>query len=222
MKNNPVTIVSTKTLPIAAKTLLQSSKVHLIEEDFITIEFLTIDKLHLTDHIICTSKNAVKSLLAQFDYLDLKEKSFYCVGNKTQQLVEGFGGKIVVTCDYAQELAEVLCKEYCTNKFTFISGTIRHDVLPERLSQEGVAFIEHHVYRTQLTSHEISDQRSAVLFYSPSGVASFLQKNTLTNETCFCIGKTTAQSLLGKTNNIIIAPTPSVIRLVEACISHYA
>lgn len=222
MKTNPITIVSTRVLKGATKELMKHTRLQLIEKDFIAIEFLSINKIDLLDHIICTSTNAVKSLVEQIGPVLLRQKSFYCVGDKTTQLIKSFGGKVIVSCDYAEELAKVICARYAQFEFTFTSGTIRHETLPNQLKKHAVAYTEHHVYRTSLTSHTIVDQRSGILFYSPSGVRSFLQKNTLTNETCFCIGKTTAQSLVGKTDNIIIAPKPSVVQMVQACISHYA
>ena len=56
----------------------------------------------------------------------------------------------------------------------------------------------------------------AVLFYSPSGVESYLQNNSLEDCTSFAIGETTAQSLKKYTDNIITATQPTIEHLIAA------
>jgi len=56
----------------------------------------------------------------------------------------------------------------------------------------------------------------AVLFYSPSGVESYLQNNRLDQSMSFAIGETTALSLQKYTNNIITATQPTIEHLIAA------
>ena len=60
----------------------------------------------------------------------------------------------------------------------------------------------------------------AVLFYSPSGVESYLQNNSLEHSTSFAIGETTAQSLKKYTDNIITATQPTIEHLIAAVRKH--
>ncbi|MEL0255592.1 MAG: uroporphyrinogen-III synthase, partial [Burkholderiaceae bacterium] len=59
-----------------------------------------------------------------------------------------------------------------------------------------------------------------LLFFSPSGVTSFLQKNKLHDATCFAIGKTTAHALAPHTNSISIASEPTVSHLMALVKQH--
>ena len=72
-----------------------------------------------------------------------------------------------------------------------------------------------------LKPHQIKESFDGVLFYSPSGVNSFLENNTLGNKTCFCIGTTTAKALENKTKNIVIASQPTVEHVIDEVIKYY-
>jgi uroporphyrinogen-III synthase len=60
-----------------------------------------------------------------------------------------------------------------------------------------------------------------ILFFSPSAIASFLEKNEMKNETCFCIGTTTAKVLENKTKNIVIASKPTLEHVIDVVIQFY-
>jgi uroporphyrinogen-III synthase len=53
-------------------------------------------------------------------------------------------------------------------------------------------------------------------------VESFLKNNKITKEICFCIGNTTAESLITNTKNIIVAEHPSIEGVIEQCINEFA
>ena len=57
---------------------------------------------------------------------------------------------------------------------------------------------------------------NAVLFYSPSGVESYIQNNNLDHSISFAIGETTALHLQKYTDNIITATQPTVEHLIAA------
>jgi uroporphyrinogen-III synthase len=77
------------------------------------------------------------------------------------------------------------------------------------------------VYETTLTPQKIKNSVEAILFFSPSGVESYLKDNTLKKEVCFCIGETTAEALQKTTKNIIIAENPTIEDVIEECINEY-
>ena len=61
-----------------------------------------------------------------------------------------------------------------------------------------------------------------ILFFSPSAVESYLKQNTIKNEICFCIGKTTAETLEKKhKKNIVIAEQPTIDDVIAAVIEYY-
>ncbi|HMK05913.1 MAG TPA: uroporphyrinogen-III synthase, partial [Flavobacterium sp.] len=78
------------------------------------------------------------------------------------------------------------------------------------------------VYETILTPQAIHSKPNGILFFSPSAVQSYQQANKITNEMCFCIGKTTAEALEKITQDIIIANHPTVENVIVQCLNHYS
>ncbi|GAA6764644.1 hypothetical protein AAFH68_05750 [Flavobacterium sp. CGRL1] len=71
-------------------------------------------------------------------------------------------------------------------------------------------------------SHKkIKANPEALLFFSPSGVKSYLKDNTINKQLCFCIGETTAEALHKITKNIIIADQPTIEDVIEDVIQEY-
>ena len=62
--------------------------------------------------------------------------------------------------------------------------------------EANITFDEYRVYDNIETSIKINSQIDGLLFYSPSGVNSYIKNNTITHEMCFCIGTTTADAWL--------------------------
>ena len=122
---------------------------------------------------------------------------------------------------YAADLAEIITLIYKSESYTFFSGNKRRDTLPDALKEAGVIFNEIEVYETTLTPHKIKESVDGILFYSPSGIESYLKDNKLKNETCFCIGDTTASALENSTKNIIVAHQPTIEDVIESVIEEY-
>jgi uroporphyrinogen-III synthase len=93
--------------------------------------------------------------------------------------------------------------------------------LPKALKEAGVKFNEIQVYETILTPQKIKTTPDAILFFSPSGVESYLKDNKIKKELCFCIGETTASALEKICKNIIVADQPSVENVIEDVIEEY-
>ena len=68
---------------------------------------------------------------------------------------------------------------------------------------------------------KIEAKTNALLFFSPSGIHSYLKQNTIDNQMCFCIGTTTADALQGVTKNIVIANQQTVENVIIQCINYY-
>ena len=111
---------------------------------------------------------------------------------------------------------------YRNESYTFFSGNLRRETLPQALKEADVKFNEIKVYETSLTPQKIKTAVDAILFFSPSGVESYLKENTIKKETCFCIGETTAEALHKITKNIIIADQPTVEDVIEDVILEYS
>lgn len=213
-------ILSTKKLSKVLKNKLYDAKIELVEKNFIQTKSIDFETSQLNEYLVFTSKEAVKSVLKS-DVKNVHSISCFCVGSKTRNFLEKKGFIVLESADYAEELIQIIESKYKTNSFTFFCGNIRRNTIPDFFQQNKIVYNEIVVYETKLKQHQIKEPFDGVLFYSPSGVNSFLKKNSLENKTCFCIGTTTAKALENKTNNIIIASQPTVENVITEVIKYY-
>lgn len=213
------TILSTKKLTEKNKVKLENAGLLIVERNFIKTKKVTFSIDKINKNLIFTSKNAVKNVLSSKN--KLIEKPVFCVGNKTKKFLEKKGFTVVETADNAKELAKIISKNYQNTSFTFFCGNIRKETLPNILNENKIEYNEIVVYKTVLKPHKASEKIDGILFFSPSGVESFLQKNEIKNNMCFCIGQTTANSLENITTNIKIAKTTTVESVIKKCIKYY-
>jgi uroporphyrinogen-III synthase len=216
-----IKILSTKTLSTIQKEALVNADFNVIEADFIKTEYQNFDLKNIKDNLIFTSQNAVHSILQHPKCAELKTKPVFCVGLKTKILLSENGFNVDVYTGYASDLAEIITLIHPNDSFTFFSGNLRRETLPEALKEGNIIFNEIQVYETILTPQKIKDSVEAILFFSPSGVESYLKDNTIKKETCFCIGETTAEALQKITKNVIIAENPTIEDVIEECINEY-
>lgn len=221
-----INILSTKILLPIQKQELVKANIEVIEAEFIKTENASFEIKNLNKNLIFTSQNAVLSILQHPKIEDLKKKTVFCVGLKTKELLNENGFTVEAYTGYAEDLAEIITLVYSDESYTFFSGNLRRDTLPEMLTENGIAFNEIKVYDTTLTPHKIAEKVDGILFFSPSAVTSFLKKNTLANEKLFCIGNTTADALRNvlsetKIKNIKTAYQPSVENVIEQVIEYY-
>lgn len=216
-----IKILSTKILLDNQKEALVSANFNVIEADFIRTESQPFQLNEINDNLIFTSQNAVQSFLLNPKSAELKTKNVFCVGLKTKILLSENGFNVIAYTGYAEDLAEIITLIYANESYTFFSGNLRRDTLPEALKEAKIKFNEIKVYDTTLTPQKIKTAVEAILFFSPSGIESYLKENTIKKEICFCIGKTTASALEGITKNIIIADQPTIEDVIEDVIAEY-
>ena len=222
----PIRILSTKKLLVNQKQFLLNANISLVEADFISIEQKKVAIETVNENLIFTSQNSVLSVVENLEGTEtldlLRKKNVFCVGMKTKGLLEENGFNVIAYTGYAADLAEIITLIYGKEKFTFFSGNLRRHTLPEALSNAKITFNEIEVYETNLTPQKISGTFDGILFYSPSGIESYLKNNKIKNETCFCIGTTTADALENVTNNVVIANQPTIENVIIQCINFYA
>lgn len=216
-----IKILSTKILLDNQKEALVSANFNVIEADFIRTESQPFQLNEINDNLIFTSQNAVQSFLLNPKSAELKTKNVFCVGLKTKILLSENGFNVIAYTGYAEDLAEIITLIYANESYTFFSGNLRRDTLPEALKEAKIKFNEIKVYDTILTPQKIKTAVEAILFFSPSGIESYLKENTIKKEICFCIGTTTASALEGITKNIIIADQPTIEDVIEDVIAEY-
>ena len=216
-----IQILSTKTLSGNQKQALTKANFNVIEVDFIQTKSHAFELNEINENLIFTSQNAVQSFLLDSKSEDLKSKNIFCVGLKTKILLSESGYNVVAYTGYAEDLAEIITLVYSKESFTFFSGNLRRETLPKALKEAKIKFNEIQVYETVLTPQKIKTSVDAILFFSPSGIESYLKENTIKKETCFCIGTTTSSTLDKITKNIIIADQPTIEDVIEEVLNYY-
>ncbi|AVR44905.1 uroporphyrinogen-III synthase [Christiangramia fulva] len=210
-------ILSTKILAENQKQLLLNADIALVEYNAILIDFLDF-QLPETNikNAIFTSKNAVKAILKK----NLKIENCFCVGEKTAALLEKNGFSICEIDDNSKSLAEKLKENHKNEQFTFFCGNRRRDELPKILKENGIPLEEIEVYKTSLAHKKFNSAFDGILFFSPSGVQSFVSENEIEG-VAFCIGETTASEAKKYTKNIEIANQPGIENVIAKCVSYF-
>ena len=216
-----IQILSTKTLLPNQREALLNANFNVIEADFIQTKSNPFQLNEINENLIFTSQNAVQSFLLDPKSEALKSKNVFCVGLKTKIMLSESGYNVVAYTGYAEDLAEIITLIYASESYTFFSGNLRRETLPKALKDAKIKFNEIQVYETTLTPQKIKTPVEAILFFSPSGIESYLKENKIKNETCFCIGTTTSSALEGITKNVIIATQPTIEDVIEEVIAEY-
>ncbi len=205
------TILSTKMLSSRQKDIILNAGLRLVQYDAIKIVPLSfeLDKTNF-DFLIFTSQNAVSYFFESNAYQELKTSEVFCVGEKTKDLLEGVGLKVIEMGKNAQELGKTIVENYPNKSFLFLSGKQRLDILPNIFKKNNVRYEEISVYDTLLTPKQFDRSFNGVLFFSPSAVESYFQKNSIEDSIAFCIGPTTEKAAKNYTQNTVIANKPSI------------
>ena len=216
-------IYSTKKLSELQKETL-SNAIGIKDSDFIKIRFNRIPaKVMKKQHrnVVITSQNGAEAILNSFTKDELDFTNIYCVGRRTKKLIENRIGKVTHVAKNAEKLAAHILENSDIKQVTYFCSDIRLDILPTILKENGVIVNEVEAYKTMLSSEKIDDNVSGVLFYSPSGIESYLQENT-TDKVAFCIGETTAKEARKHFDKVEVANLPSVDSALELVNMYYS
>lgn len=214
-----IRVISTKKLVINQKQFLLNAGFKVMDEDFISIKPIPFEINETCDILIFTSQNTVQNILKFKDQLILKP--VLCVGIKTKLMLESHGFTVLNAQPEASELIKIIENEYLDKSFTFFCGTSRLDTIPNFLTEKNLKHEIIEVYKTIETPITIQSKMDSILFFSPSGVSSFIKENFITDEICFCIGNTTAKAVEKYSKNIVIANQPTVENVIIQCINYY-
>lgn len=209
-------IYSTKKLSEIQKKSLPYT-IGVQDSDFIKIRFNRIAPKVMKneiENVVITSQNGVEAIVNSFTKDEINFKNIFCVGRRTKKLIENRIGKVAHVAKNAQKLAAYLSSELKTKEVTYFCSDVRLDTLPTSLKENGIVVNEIEAYKTMLSAVKVDDNVDGVLFYSPSGVESYLQENA-TNKIAFCIGETTAKEARKHFENVEVANLPSVDAVLD-------
>ncbi|WP_194768274.1 hydroxymethylbilane synthase [Tamlana sp. I1] len=223
IKSNKTTnVFSTKSFT-EDQRLLFHEKAVAKSSDFIKISLNRIHPRFLKNEIqnvIITSKNAVESLTTNYSAVELQFKNIYCVGRRTKRLVENKIGKVTHTEKNAKKLAEYLVEYMDGTEVTYFCSDLRLDDLPNILEKNNIKVNEVEAYQTKYDGFKVEDSVESAMFYSPSTVESFVQKNKK-EVIAFCIGETTANEARKHFSDVRVAKVPTVESVIELVNLHY-
>lgn len=216
------TIYSTKSLTEDQK-LLFNDKAVVDSSDFIKISLNRIQPRILKNkiqNVIITSQNAVESLTTNYSAIELQFKNIYCVGRRTKQLIEKKIGKVTHSENSAEKLARYLVEYMEGTEVTYFCSNLRLDDLPTILEENHIKVNEVEAYQTKFDALKIDDSVDGVMFYSPSTVQSYLEKNSA-HGIAFCIGDTTANEAKKHFDDVRVAKVPTIESVIELVNEYY-
>ena len=216
-------VFSTKNLSETQIDLFNSN-IDVKSSDFLKIRFNRMSPTIVKNkikNVVITSKNGVESILNSFSIDEINFKNIYCVGRRTKKLIEKRIGKVTFSASNSEKLSEYLIKELKEKEVTYFCSDIRLDTLPENLRENGITVHEIEAYKTISSPADVKDSIDGVLFFSPSTIESYLQKNT-TKTIAFCIGETTATEARKHFKNVEVAHMPSVEDVIDLVNSYFS
>ena len=176
--------------------------------------------------VIFTSVNAVETIVAGLDQQKTNPAGWkiFCIGYATKQsVVKNFGERSIAgVADNAKELANVIL-DADVGEVIFFCGDQRRGELPGLLKKNKIEVKEIVVYKTIATPEKIEKRYDGILFFSPSAVKSFFQKNKLDGQvTLFAIGNTSADEIKKfSENKIVVSDVPDMKTLLHKVISYF-
>ncbi len=213
-----ISILSTKKLKIAQRNLLLGAGFGLVDYEGIKIELKDVDWYQDVNNAIVTSKNAVKAIQGS----GLRIQNFFCVGENTKKLLEENGQNVVRADINASLLAKAIVENYKKESFVFFCGNMRRDELPTILNNHKVTLEEKIVYNTIVNKRTFHRNFDGILFFSPSGVQSYVAANSIVATIVFCIGNTTASEAKKYTDTtIIVANKPTVENVIVQAVKYF-
>ena len=174
--------------------------------------------------LIFTSQNAVR-LANKNNALRNKiiGKKSFCVGQKTRELLEKFGFKVIQMSENADALAHFLVEKYKKNSFSFFCGRKRRSVIESLFKKNNITIEIHELYDTLFINKKFKSPFDGIIFFSPSAVLSFFENNKWPKDSHgFCIGKSTAETLKKYTTNYSEAKHPNEDQLLQTIIYYFS
>ncbi len=229
---NKVQILSTKKLSDSFITPAAENNIDVDEMSFIetkesisaTIK-MRIEELSTQNIIaIFTSSNAVdavgKIVSAETNW------KIFCIEPTTRKRVENIfiNSAVAGAAKDAAELSEKIINDKSVKQVIFFCGNQRRDLLPSQLKKNGINVEELIVYNTIEKPQAVTKKYDGILFFSPSAVRSFFQKNKINAETIlFAIGQTTARELRNYSNNTtVISEIPDTEKVIADVIKYFS
>ena len=202
--------------------MFDDKKFDLFEHDFIKISPLNFELPEHNGSWVFTSQNAVNAIFSISKNINLIFDKIYCVGENTKSILSKNGQKVEKSFKNSSKLANFISKKAKNEKFLFCRSNIKNDHFTAFFKKEKIDLKEIAVYNNKPNSLVLKDKFEAIMFYSPSGIKSFLKNNKLGSSYCICIGETTASYAKNYSSNVLSCKTPSIKHVIDKTIKLFA
>jgi uroporphyrinogen-III synthase len=220
-------IVSTKRLATELVEQLDRAGILTEQHDFIQTIIQVPDKIdsnQIQKFVVLTSKSAVNAWLAIAEHFCIKilDHPVFCIDQATKKEVIARNLTVQGEAKDSSSLADVITQDSSIQSMTYVCSGIRRDELSSKLRAKGVEVNEIIGYHTHPTPIKIIEPFQGVLFFSPSGVDSFLSLNEISS-VCFCIGDATAAHATSKGfKNVQVAELSTPESVIKKVIHYYS
>ncbi len=216
---NPL-VLSTKKLRFHQLERLMAAQCDVVDYDALQIEIQPFSIPKKPNYWVFSSQNAVRSFLAN-PTASAHQNPILCVGEKTKSLLEENGQKVIKMAQNMLDLVDFIQKTIKNEHFLHICGNRKLADFAAGMQKAGISYAEVTAYHTHLVSRIQTPEPQGLLFYSPSGVESYLQTNSIGASWCFCIGETTATAVRPLTEHLTVSLNPDADLLVAAAATHF-
>jgi uroporphyrinogen-III synthase len=176
--------------------------------------------LKTCNQLIFTSFEAVKAIRKLLIIEALHGKRILCIGDRSANFFRQFNLEVIQAENATALTHLILTDEH--QKTAYFHGNRSLDIVPDYCATQQHALKTVEVYHCELTCPKINaiDSYQIILFYSPSGVESFLQHNRIPENTfTAAIGSTTAAAV--PNTNTWIASKANTDTLIQESIQRY-
>ena len=218
-----VNVLSTKQLA-TSQTDLFNGDIGFEMSDFIAIRFNRMKPSILKNthaDIVITSQNGVEALLNNYAPIELNFENIYCVGRRTKRLIEKKIGKVTHMENSAKELANHIVRMKNIKELTYFCGNLKQEDFSSILAKNEITVDEVEAYRTILNERKFEEIFDGILFYSPSGVQSYIEDNTNKDAVAFCIGETTANEARKHFEKVEVSNLPTIEQVIKSVNQYY-
>ena len=193
------------------------SKFSIHYSEVLKIETVKISPFDLKGKsLIFTSVHGVQAFFennfsANDNFADKDFNKIYAVGKKSKKalLKEGLGTFKVKK--NALELSNFLIQNNENESYLHFCGNIALDTLDKNLKEEKIKYEKVVVYTTSLKYPVIKTVYDEVVFFSPSGVRSFMKNNSVEGKKIYSIGSTTTAEIMKHTKEKIFTSEESTL-----------
>lgn len=212
-----IKILSTKSLSTNAIEYADTLGVKINCVDFIQTEAVHFDEQQINwntlDAVVFTSSNAVRYFFGEGGGRVPAGKTIFSLSGKTAAELKEYGITPTFTAINAAALAGAIIGVKAVKNLLHVCGNLKLETIETQITSAGINYHPLVVYNTYYgDAQPLTEQYDGIMFFSPSGVQSYLRGNSIQPDVIYCcIGQTTADSLraLNTHAQIIVPEIPS-------------